>query len=81
MREFADSYDVRDISRLLLALKIDNNLRQGELAERMSVSEAQVSRDERNEYHGITIERAQRMLNAMGDSLRIQVEDKPLSLA
>ncbi|MGF1470124.1 MAG: helix-turn-helix transcriptional regulator [Rubrobacteraceae bacterium] len=80
-REFAVSRDVRDIGRTLIALRIANGMNQRELAERLGVSEAQVSRDERNEYHGITIERAQRVLEAMGESLRIQVEDKPLVLA
>jgi DNA-directed RNA polymerase specialized sigma subunit len=80
-REFAVFHDVRDIGRTLIALRIANGLSQRELAERLGVSEAQVSRDERNEYHGITIERAQRVLEAMGESLRIHVEDKPLALA
>jgi DNA-binding XRE family transcriptional regulator len=80
-REFAVSHDVRDIGRTLIALRIANGLSQRELAEKIGVSEPQVSRDERNEYHGITIERAQRVLEAMGESLRIQVEDKPLALA
>lgn len=80
-REFAVSRDVRDIGRTLIALRIANGMSQREFAERLGVSEAQVSRDERNEYHGITIERAQRGLEAMGESLRIQVEDKPLALA
>lgn len=80
-REFAVSRDVRDIGRALIALRIANGMNQRELAERLDVSEAQVSRDERNEYHGITIERAQRVLEAMEESLRIQVEDKPLALA
>jgi hypothetical protein len=39
-----------------------------EIAQRLGAGEAQVSRDERNEYHGITIERAQRVLEAMGES-------------
>ena len=80
-REFAVSRDVRDIGRTLIALRIANGMSQRELAERLGVSEAQVSRDERNEYHGITIERAQRVIEAMGESLRIQVEEKPLALA
>ena len=79
-REFAVSHDVRDIGRTLIALRIANGLSQRELAEKLGVSEPQVSRDERNEYNGITIERAQRVLEAMGESLRIQVEDKPLAL-
>lgn len=80
-REFTISHDVRNIGRTLIALRIANGLSQRELAEKLGVSEAQVSRDERYEYHGITIERAQRVLEAMGESLRIQVEDKPLALA
>ncbi len=80
-REFAVSHDVRDIGRTLIALRIANGLSQRELAEKLGVSEPQVSRDERNEYHGITVERTQRVLGAMGESLRIQVVDKPLALA
>jgi DNA-directed RNA polymerase specialized sigma subunit len=80
-REFAVSRDVRDMGRTLIALRIANGLSQRKLAERLSVSEAQVSRDERNEYHGITVERAQRILDAMGETLRMQVEDKPLVIA
>ena len=80
-REFAVFHDVRDVGRTLIALRIANGLSQRELAERLGVSEAQVSRDERNEYHGITVERAQKVLEAMGESLRIQVEDKPLTPA
>ena len=45
------------------------------------MSEAQVSRDERNEYHGITVDRAQRVLDAMNETLASRVEDKPLALA
>lgn len=33
-----------------------------------------VCRDERNEYHGVTLERAARILNAMGVELRTSVE-------
>ena len=29
-----------------------------------------MSRDERNEYHGVTVERASRVLDAMGTQLR-----------
>ena len=35
----------------------------------MGVHESQVSRDERNEYHGITLERASRVLDALGVTL------------
>ncbi len=80
-REFKVSRDVRDIGQMLIALRIANGLTQKELAKKLGVSEAQVSRDERNEYHGITVERAQRILNAMGETLRFEVEDRPFATA
>jgi hypothetical protein len=33
-----------------------------------------VCRDDRNEYHGVTLERAAKILNAMGVELRTSVE-------
>ena len=80
-REFKVSHDMRDTGYMLIALRIANQLTQKELAEKLGVSEAQVSRDERNEYHGITVDRAQRILDAMGETLRFEVEDRPLITA
>lgn len=80
-REFEVSDDVRDIGHTLIALRIANGFSQKDLAEKMEVSEAQVSRDERNEYHGITVERAQRILDAMDETLRFEVKEKALVTA
>jgi len=74
-RNFPAIRRLTQIGRLLIALRIANGLTQRELAERLGVSEAVVSRDERNEYHGITVERAQRILDAMGASVVTQVEE------
>jgi DNA-directed RNA polymerase specialized sigma subunit len=63
------------IGRLLIALRIANGLSQRELAGRLAVSEAVVSRDERNEYHGVSVERAQRILDAMHAVVSVRVED------
>ena len=63
-----------DLGRLLIALRIASGLSQKQLAHRLHVSEAAVSRDERNEYHGITLERAQRVLDALGASIAATVE-------
>jgi hypothetical protein len=38
-------------------------------------SELIVSRDERNEYHGITVERAQKILDALNESVTTRVEE------
>lgn len=54
------------IGRWLIGARIALRLTQQELAERLEVSATQVSRDERNDYHGITVERAQRILEALG---------------
>ena len=80
-RDFGVTRDLSAVGTLLIALRIANGLSQRELAEKLGVSEAQVSRDERNEYHGITVDRAQRVLDAMNETLRSRVEDKPLALA
>ena len=80
-RDFGVTRDLSAVGTLLIALRIANGLSQRELAEKLGVSEAQVSRDERNEYHGITVDRAQRVLDAMNETLTSRVEDKPLALA
>ena len=53
----------------LVALRIARGITQRELAERLNVHESQVSRDERHEYNGITLERASRILDAYGVKL------------
>lgn len=74
-RSFPAIRRLTQIGRLLIALRLANGLTQRELAERLGVSEAVVSRDERNEYHGITVERAQRILDALNATVVTQVEE------
>ncbi len=62
---------IDQIGLLLIGVRIRSGLSQKQLAERLSVSEAVVSRDEKNEYHGITVDRAQKILNAMQVSIQI----------
>ena len=50
--EFDELQNFAGIGRLLIALRIAKGLTQRELAERLEVSETQVSCDERHEYHG-----------------------------
>jgi transcriptional regulator with XRE-family HTH domain len=77
-RNFAPLTDLTHTGRLLIALRIANSLSQRELAQRLGVGESQVSRDERNEYHGITVERAQRILDALGERVQARVEERDL---
>jgi len=66
-RNFSPSHRLTDLGRVLIALRIANGLTQSQMAQRLGVSAAVVSRDEKNEYHGITLERAQRILDALGE--------------
>jgi ribosome-binding protein aMBF1 (putative translation factor) len=62
--------NLHGLGRTLVALRIALGMTQRQLAERLNVNESQVSRDERNEYHGITVDRASRILDALGVTLR-----------
>jgi DNA-binding XRE family transcriptional regulator len=62
--------NLHGLGRTLVALRIALGLTQRELAERLDVNESQVSRDERNEYQGITVDRASRILDALGVTLK-----------
>jgi DNA-binding XRE family transcriptional regulator len=75
--EFAPVTDLNSIGRLLIGLRIWAGLNQRQLAERLQVSESMVSRDERNEYHGITVERAQRIFDALRARVHLEVEGAP----
>lgn len=72
--EFEELQNFHGVGQLLVALRIAQALSQRELADRLGVHESQVSRDERNEYHGVTVERAQRVLDALGVEVRTVVE-------
>jgi DNA-directed RNA polymerase specialized sigma subunit len=80
-RDFETIHSLSAIGRLLIAARIANELSQQELADRLGVSATQVSRDERNEYHGITVERAQLILDRLGEKLSVCFDEKPLALA
>lgn len=87
LREEVDTYErmkrgdlgvlhsLTSIGRWLIGVRIARGVSQKELADRLGVSEAQVSRDETNDYHNVTVERAQRILEAMDLRFRMEVED------
>jgi len=72
--EFEEVTNFEGMGRLLIALRISQGLSQRELAERLAVHESTVSRDERNEYHGITLERTAKVLAALGVTLSTSVQ-------
>jgi ribosome-binding protein aMBF1 (putative translation factor) len=72
--EFEELDNFRGFGHLLIALRIAKGISQRELARRLDVHESQVSRDERNEYFGITVERAMKIIEALNVRLRTKVE-------
>jgi ribosome-binding protein aMBF1 (putative translation factor) len=71
---FDELRNLHGIGQMLIGVRIAMNLSQRELAEKLGVHESQVSRDERNEYYGITVERAARILDALGVEITTRVE-------
>ncbi len=72
--QFSEIENLHGLGRLLVGLRIARNLSQRELAEKLGVHESQVSRDERNEYHGVTVQRAAAILDALGARLTTHVD-------
>ncbi len=72
--DFADIINLYGIGRTLVALRIFKNMKQSELAAKLGVSESQISRDEANEYHGASLDKIQRVLDAIGAKLKTSVE-------
>ncbi len=60
---------LEDLGRFLVEARIATGITQRELAKRLEVHETQVSRDEGNDYYGVTVARAARILAALGFSL------------
>jgi DNA-binding XRE family transcriptional regulator len=70
------------VGQVLIALRIAAGLSQKDLAQRLDIPESQVSRDERNEYHGISLERAEKILAVFGAHIRAEVDvERPLTRA
>ena len=72
--EFDEVDGLCGLGRVLVSLRIARGLTRRQLAERLGVHETQVSRDERNEYHSVTVERATRILKALGAEVRSRVK-------
>jgi ribosome-binding protein aMBF1 (putative translation factor) len=78
--QFSEFENLVGLGQLLIGLRIARGLTQRELARRLEVDESLVSRDERNEYHGVTVERAKRVLDALGVRLVTRVEVEPIQV-
>ena len=72
--EFEELVNLRGLGHLLISLRIAKGISQRDLAKRLEVHESQISRDERNEYFGVTLERAIKILDALNVTLHTKVE-------
>jgi len=70
--DFGELLNLHGLGITLIGLRIALGLSQRAFARRLGVSETQVSRDERNEYHGITVDRATQILDTLGVRLTSQ---------
>lgn len=77
--QFREFENLAGLGQVLIGLRIARSMTQRELARRLDVDETMVSRDERNEYHGITVDRARRVLEALGVKLVTRVEVEPIN--
>jgi ribosome-binding protein aMBF1 (putative translation factor) len=71
--EFSALKNFEGLGQLLIALRIYKGFTQSQLAQTLGIDASQISRDERHEYHGITVERASRILEALGVELQSSV--------
>ena len=78
--DFDPITNLAHIGQFLIGLRISLNLSQNGLAARLGISQAAISKDERNEYHGITVERAQRILEAMGARISLTLDAPVLKI-
>lgn len=72
--EVAPIQSLVHIGRMLIGMRIALGVTQRDLASRLEVSETQVSRDERNDYHGISVERAQRIIEALKGTVTVEAK-------
>jgi len=77
--EFEELINLRGLGHLLISLRIAQGLSQKDLSHKLAINESQVSRDEKNEYHGITLERANKILEALGVKLSSKVDLEPFN--
>lgn len=72
--DLGEIQNLHDIGRILIGARIALGITQRQLAEKLGVNESQVSRDERNDYFGVSVQRAAKILDALGVRLNSTVE-------
>lgn len=65
--------EIENLGLLLIGLRIKNGLTQTQLAEKLKVPPSQVSRDENNDYHGVTLPTVVKILKALKEEIYLQL--------
>lgn len=68
--DFGEITNLRGLGRMLVAMRIARGLSQTELANLLDVHVSQVNRDERNEYHTVSVERASKIMDILRADFR-----------
>lgn len=63
-----------DIGKGLIALRIASGISQADLARALDISASAVSKDENNNYAGITVNRVQKIVEAIQEASKVQRE-------
>jgi DNA-binding XRE family transcriptional regulator len=77
--DFEPIFNLNTIGKTLIAVRIYLGISQNDLAEKLNVSAAQVSRDERNEYYGATIEKIQKVMDVLGIVSKTEIIDAKIA--
>lgn len=65
--------EIENLGLLLIGLRIKNGLTQTQLAEKLKVPPSQVSRDENNDYHGVTLPTVVKILKALKEEVYLKL--------
>jgi len=76
MGNLPDEEPIQRIGEFLVKLRISQGLTQKALADKIDVDETQVSRDERNLYKGVSLERLLRVIEALGVKVDVKVNEE-----
>lgn len=68
-QEFGKLTNLHGLGTYLVALRISQGIDEETLAERLGIHVMEVIRDERDEYSGVTVERARQIMDALGGNL------------
>lgn len=67
-------FEMENLGLLLIALRIKSGITQSQLADKLEVSQAQVSRDENNDYYGVGLPKVKQILKVLGVDLQVKIK-------